>query len=94
MSLITRRTLTTSLKLNQMAKPPPIVADVIKYLDNLGYGTHVIDDFVAKGNQEDWKEIVKDYCQTHPEVYFTSYMKSIKKIDISNFYKKQKNEAA
>ena len=79
-----------------MAKPQPTVESVIDYLNNLDFGTYVIDEFVAQANQEAWIEIVIDYSQTHPEVYFTSDMKSIKKIDVSFFYKKEepKKEAA
>lgn len=78
-----------------MAIEPPKIEDVIKYLNNLAFGTYVIDKFVAKVNQEAWKEIVIDYCQSHPEVYFTSDMKKIKKIDIAWWYRKEpKNKAA
>ena len=79
-----------------MIEDSPTVEKVIKYLGNLNFGTYVIDDFVAKVNQAAWVEIVIDYCQTHPEVYFTSDMKKIKKIDIGDFMKadKPKNKAA
>jgi hypothetical protein len=79
-----------------MNKPPPTVEQVIKYLNNLDFGTYMIAEFVSEANQEVWREIVIDYCQTHPEVYFTSDMKAIKKIDISDFYDdtKFKNKAA
>ena len=79
-----------SIKLNQMSKAPPVVKDVIKYLDNLELGTYIIDEFVAKDNQEDWKEIVINYYQTHGELSFTSDMKAIKKIDIEDFYDETK----
>ncbi len=75
-----------------MAKPPPTVEDVISFLDNLEYGRHVINDHVAKSNQAAWIEIVIEYCQSHPEVYFTSDMKAIKKIDIEYYMKKEPEE--
>ena len=79
-----------------MAIEAPKVEDVIKYLDNLTFGTHKLDSFVAKVNLAAFKEIVIDYSQSHAEVYFTSDMKAIKKLDLAWFYKNEqsKKEAA
>ena len=72
-----------------MATEAPTVENVIKYLDNLDFGRYTLDDFVAKVHQAAFTEIVIDYCQSHPEVYFSSDMKAIKKIDIRNFFNKK-----
>lgn len=66
-----------------------IVQDVFNYLDSLEIGKYILKDFVKKVNRLAWIEVCKHYIDSHPEVYLTSDLTAVKKINISGFYKKE-----